>query len=114
MSTEGAAPGTAPRGAQGGKLLVVSLVAIVAISLVGSLVYLSFAKEPVALGSLVVVGPECFSQPATRVEMSYMDAKKAAAGDERNQPGKREFGGILFYTKVPWGKEQQSAQVGPR
>ena len=91
-----------------GKLILALLVAALAVGVLGSITYFSFAKAPVGVAGFVIVGPECNTQPAVRVEAAYHAARSSRGATLT------EFAGIRFYRNVPWGAAEQSAPVGPQ
>lgn len=97
-----------PAGTRGGtgKLILALLVAALAVAVLGTITYFSFAKAPVGVASFVIVGPECETQPAVRVETAYQGARSGGGATLT------EFAGIRFYHNVPWGAAEQSAPVG--
>ena len=101
-------PVSKPAGARGGtgKLILALLVAALAVAVLGTITYFSFAKAPLGVAGFVIVGPECESQPAIRVETAYR------AASSKGGATLTEFAGIRFYRNVPWGAAEQSAPVG--
>lgn len=78
-----------------------------------AMLFFTFSGSPTVLGNYVIVGPECDTHDAVRVESSYL-AARAKPGSPAGNVGLADFAGIKFYRNVPWGPKEQQAAIGPR